>query len=85
MNAGQLPAFADGGAIRLVGTSSSADVAGSSYAGSTKSAVSMAMSRNEQGVIDAINGLQNYLYMITKYSEHTASGVRRQNEMQEAA
>lgn len=85
MNAGQLPAFADGGAIRLVGTSSPADVAGSSYAGSTKSAVSMAMSRNERGVIDAINGLQNYLYMITKYSEQTASGVRRQNEMQEAA
>jgi lambda family phage tail tape measure protein len=85
MNAGQLPAFAGGGAIRLVGTSSSADVAGSSYAGSTKSAVSMAMSRNEQGVIDAINGLQNYLYMITKYSEQTASGIRRQNETEEAA
>jgi lambda family phage tail tape measure protein len=85
MNAGQLPAFAGGGAIRLVGTSSSADVAGSSYVGSTKSAASMAVSRNEQGVIDAINALQNYLYMITKYSEQTASGVRRQNEMQEAA
>lgn len=85
MNAGQLPAFAGGGAIRLVGASSSTDASSASYRSSSRSAASMAMPRNEQGIIDAINGLQNYLYMITKYSEQTASGVRRQNEMQEAA
>ena len=85
MNAGQLPAFAAGGGIRLVSNSAPVAAAGSRYNGASGSVAGMAMSGNQQGVIDAINGLQNYLYMITKYSEQTASGVRRQNEMQEAA
>ncbi|UHC81656.1 phage tail tape measure protein [Pseudomonas sp. NIBR-H-19] len=86
MNAGNLPAFAAGSGIRLIGSSSAEAVRSSSARYSSNSAAAAKIgSGNQQGVIDAIGALQNYLYMITKYSEQTASGIRRQNEMEEAA
>ena len=86
MNAGNLPAFAGGGGIRLVGSSTaeSSRPASARY-GSGAAAAAMSGSGSQQGVIEAILSLGNYLYMITKYSEQTASGIRRQNEMEEAA
>jgi lambda family phage tail tape measure protein len=92
---GSIPAFASGGmhsgGIRLVGEKGpEIELTGPSRIISNKDAAkALSGAGGQEQVVAELQALKSYLYMITKYGEQTASGIRRQNEvgipMQEVA